>query len=161
MEHRTGVVLHAELTLPPLDDVEVWAGLARRWVSESAEVLGREQLAALAAAPRLPERSLSRDRGPCGEPGTLWGILELQPEPRRRQASAYAWTPKNWQKFLDRLDTYPLWWSAEFSSLGKYGTPGDGPHYLQLDVNRSDARNGGCSWPTGSVGRSRMLSGTN
>ena len=127
--------LHAELDIRTPEDPAVLAVLARRWIEAGVRALAVDQVQALLDAPPLTQRSLSRHKGPFGEPGTPWGSLIVAPDDRKRQGSLYAWTPSTWERFLTAAETDPRRMEVELSVLGEFGTPGAG-NMVRLAVQR-------------------------
>lgn len=125
-----------QFDVPTPDDPEAFAELVRRWMDQCANLLAREALDVIEAAPPQPVRSLSRLQGAFGEPGTPWGSIVFAPAERRRQTALYAWSPKAWSKILGRAAERPRRLELKLSQLDDWGQPGGGDHYYHFSVER-------------------------
>lgn len=128
--------LTIQFDVPTPEDPEVFAELVRRWMGQCADLLARDALDVIEAAPEQPVRSLSRLRGSFGEPGTPWGSIVFAPADRRRQGALYAWSPKAWQRILGRAAERPERLELKLSQLDDIGQPGGGDHYYHFSVER-------------------------
>ncbi|OKJ52618.1 hypothetical protein [Streptomyces sp. CB02261] len=93
---------------------------------------------------------LSKSGLPYGEPGELWGSLFTTKVARgRRTRSSRAWSPSEWDAFLDGLEKVPFEVALKLTRLGADGYPAgpwlkvtaerdiEAPEWVRLTADRS------------------------
>ena len=144
--------VHAELNYALPEGRGGYRRLVEEWFIDAARSLSGAALDPFAHGLDLSGRGavLSKSGVPYGEPGELWGsLLTTRMARGRRTRSGRAWSPAEWESFLDGFEKVPFEVTLKLTRLGADGYPAgpwfkvtaerdiEAPEWVRLMADRS------------------------